>query len=70
MSKYGIEKGDLIRYRRPCTREENSSVIVAYGDTLPKPGKVSKVWNHGVRVQGYGYVHNNCILSKETNESI
>lgn len=66
MAKFGIQKGDLITFRRAHTREENSSNIIAHGETLPKTYKVTKVWPHGVRVQGFGYVHNNCILSKQT----
>lgn len=64
MAKFNIEKGDQIIARRAAPREEGTGRILFIPDAHAKPLTVTKVWNHGVRCSGWGYVHNNCILSK------
>lgn len=65
MAKFGIQKGDKIFYRSAAARDENTGKVISIPNTKPKPALVTKVWHHGVRVQGWGYVHNNCIISKQ-----
>ena len=68
MAKFDIQKGDKIRVRYSHTRDENDGTVVCHGEEVNKPLEVTKVWNHGVRTKGHGYVHNNRILSKIENQ--
>jgi|GEM_PF-3661050 hypothetical protein len=64
MAKFKLKKGDKIIARRAALREEGTGKILFIPDANEKPLIITKVWYHGVRCQGFGYVHNNCILSK------
>jgi hypothetical protein len=65
MAKYNLQKGDKINACTPSSRNENAPYNKAGGNNpISKPLTVTKTFSHGVRTQGYGYVHNNNIISK------
>ena len=69
MAKFNVQKGDKIRARTPSLGDINNDGNYTKSGGHEEYGKsltVTKVWNHGVRTSERGYVHNNNILSKDS----
>lgn len=65
MAKFGLKAGDKIKARSPQLREEGTGKVISSGEQYGVSLTVTKTFSHGVRTKEKGYIHNNCILSKE-----
>ncbi len=64
MGKFNLKKGDKINARTSAVLDDNYKKVIAGHNAYGKTLTVSKTFDHGVRTQEAGYIHNNNILGR------